>query len=133
MKGIDHWKPISLMENVVDGCKVSAKDRDAIQEIQQDAAQGKFDILLVYMCDRLGRREDETPFVVEWFVRNGIEVWSTIEGQQRQTLRRRRQAGIENPLRLSQQGSPSAGLRWAERLLGRETGRISRKDGASPL
>ena len=35
------------------------------------------------MSDRLGRREDETPFVVEWFVRNGIEVWSTIEGQQR--------------------------------------------------
>ena len=28
-----------------------------------------------------GRREDETPFVVEWFVRNGIEVWSVNEGQ----------------------------------------------------
>lgn len=35
------------------------------------------------MFDRLGRKEDETPFVVEWFVRNGIEVWSTEEGQQR--------------------------------------------------
>jgi len=67
----------------VSGFKVSAKDRDAIQEIQHDAALGKFDILLVFMFDRLGRREDETPFVVEWFVRNGIEVWSTEEGQQR--------------------------------------------------
>lgn len=35
------------------------------------------------MFDRLGRREDETPFVVEWFVKNGIEVWSAKEGQQR--------------------------------------------------
>ena len=25
----------------------------------------------------------ETPFVVEWFVRNGVEVWSAVEGQQR--------------------------------------------------
>lgn len=72
-----------LSEKGVSGFKVSAKDRDAIQEIQQDAAEGKFDILLVYMFDRLGRREDETPFVVEWFVRNGIGVWSTVEGQQR--------------------------------------------------
>ena len=35
------------------------------------------------MFDRLGRRDDETPFVVEWFVKNGIEVWSAMEGQQR--------------------------------------------------
>ncbi|NLI92114.1 MAG: recombinase family protein [Peptococcaceae bacterium] len=78
------WKIVKeLFEKGVSGFKVSAKDRDAIQEIQQAAAEGKFDILLVYMFDRLGRREDETPFVVEWFVRNGIEVWSTIEGQQR--------------------------------------------------
>jgi len=70
-------------EKGVSGFKTAAKDRDAIQEIQRDAAEGKFDILLVFMFDRLGRRDDETPFVVEWFVRNGIEVWSTVEGQQR--------------------------------------------------
>lgn len=70
-------------EKGVSGFKTSAKDRDAIQEIQRDAAAGKFDILLVFMFDRLGRRDDETPFVVEWFVKNGIEVWSTVEGQQR--------------------------------------------------
>lgn len=72
-----------LYEKGVSGFKKSAKERDAIQEIQRDAVEGKFDILLVYMFDRLGRRDDETPFVVEWFVRNGIEVWSAIEGQQR--------------------------------------------------
>ena len=35
------------------------------------------------MFDRIGRIADETPFVVEWFSRNGIEVWSTQEGEQR--------------------------------------------------
>ena len=70
-------------EKGVSGFKVSAKDRDAVQEIQKDAAMGKFDVLLVFMFDRLGRKEDETPFVVEWFVNNGIEVWSAEEGQQR--------------------------------------------------
>ena len=70
-------------EKGISGYKVSAKDRDAIQEIQHDAALGKFDILLVFMFDRLGRRDDETPFIVEWFVKNGVEVWSAMEGQQR--------------------------------------------------
>jgi len=35
------------------------------------------------MFDRLGRREDETPFIVQWFIDKGIEVWSTQEGQQK--------------------------------------------------
>ena len=43
----------------------------------------QFDVLLVFMFDRLGRRDDETPFVVQWFVQQGIEVWSTKEGEQR--------------------------------------------------
>ena len=70
-------------EKGVSGFKVSAKDRDAIQEIRREALLGSFDILLVFMFDRLGRKDDETPFVVEWFVKNGIEVWSAVEGQQR--------------------------------------------------
>lgn len=78
------WKIVKeFSEKGVSGFKVSAKDRDAIQEIQRDALEGKFDILLVFMFDRLGRKDDETPFVVEWFVKNGIEVWSAMEGQQR--------------------------------------------------
>lgn len=70
-------------EKGVSGFKISAKDRDAVQEIQRDAVAKKFDVLLVFMFDRLGRKDDETPFVVEWFVQNGIEVWSVNEGQQR--------------------------------------------------
>ena len=80
-KGWDIVREFS--EKGVSGFKVSAKDRDAIQEIQREAAMGQFDVLLVFMFDRLGRKEDETPFVVEWFVQNGIEVWSAEEGQQR--------------------------------------------------
>lgn len=78
------WEIISeKSEKGVSGFKVSAKNRNAIQELQKDALAGKFDILLVFMFDRLGRRDDETPFVVEWFVNHGIEVWSVKEGPQR--------------------------------------------------
>jgi len=70
-------------EKGVSGFKVSAAKRDAVQEIQHEAMEGKFDILLIFMFDRLGRRDDETPFVVEWFVRQGVEVWSVKEGQQK--------------------------------------------------
>ena len=78
------WKIVmERSEKGVSGYKVSANDRDAIQDIKRAAMKGDFDILLVFMFDRLGRKEDETPFVVQWFVQQGIEVWSTQEGQQR--------------------------------------------------
>ena len=72
-----------LQEEGVSGHKVRAENRDKIQLIKEYALQKKFDILLVFMFDRLGRIADETPFVVEWFIRNGIRVWSTQEGEQR--------------------------------------------------
>lgn len=70
-------------ETGVSGYKVSANDRDKLQLIKERAEQGKFDILLVFMFDRLGRKSDETPFVVEWFCKKGIRVWSVNEGEQR--------------------------------------------------
>ena len=70
-------------EEGVSGHKVRAENRDKLQIIKGLARQKKFDILLVFMFDRIGRIADETPFVVEWFVKQGIEVWSTQEGQQR--------------------------------------------------
>ena len=66
-------------ERGVSGFKVSAEKRDVIVDIRSEALKKSFDILLVFLSDRLGRREDETPFVVEWFVKNGIEVWSVNE------------------------------------------------------
>lgn len=78
------WQIIEeLSEKGVSGYKRSADQREALQKLKQAAVQKKFDVLLVFMFDRLGRRDDETPFVVEWFVKNGIEVWSVMEGEQR--------------------------------------------------
>ena len=70
-------------EDGVSGHKVRAANRDKLQIIKEHAKQHKFDILLVFMFDRIGRIADETPFVVEWFVKNGVRVWSTQEGEQR--------------------------------------------------
>ena len=70
-------------EKGVSGFKVSANDRDAIQDLKDAASKKEFDVLLVYMFDRIGRIDSETPFVVEWFVKQGIQVWSTQEGQQK--------------------------------------------------
>ena len=72
-----------VYEKGVSGYKVSSDNRDAIQELKEAAEKKQFDILLVFMFDRLGRRDDETPFVVQWFAKHGIEVWSVKEGQQR--------------------------------------------------
>ena len=81
MRGWEITKEYS--EKGVSGSKVHAEKRDAIQQLKQNALNKEFDILLVYMFDRIGRIDDETPFVVEWFVANGIEVWSVQEGEQR--------------------------------------------------
>lgn len=70
-------------EDGVSGFKVSANDRDKIQLIKEYAEKGMFDILLVFMFDRIGRRAEETPFVVEWLIKKGIKVWSVNEGEQR--------------------------------------------------
>lgn len=78
------WQLVDeVSEKGVSGYKTRTADRDALVQIKQKALAKKFDILLVFMFDRIGRRDDETPFVVQWFVENGIEVWSTKEGEQR--------------------------------------------------
>ena len=71
------WNIIKeLCEKGVSGFKISADDRDAIQELREDAMNQRFDVLLVFMFDRLGRRDDETPFVVEWFAKQGIRIFA---------------------------------------------------------
>ena len=70
-------------EKGVSGYKSKSEDRDVLVKVQADAIKKKFDVLLLFMFDRLGRRDNETPFILEWFVNNGIEVWSVKEGQQK--------------------------------------------------
>ena len=78
------WEIVDeISEKGISGYKVSTNARDAIVELKKRAVLHQFDVLLVFMFDRLGRRDDETPFVVQWFAQQGIEVWSTREGEQR--------------------------------------------------
>ena len=72
-----------LQEEGISGHKVRAENRDKVQMIKDYALKQKFDILLVFMFDRIGRIADETPFVVEWLISHGIRVWASEEGEQR--------------------------------------------------
>lgn len=83
-KRMGDWEIIDeLSEKGVSGFKVSAAKRDKITQLKEAALKKSFDILLVFMFDRLGRRDDETPFVAQWLIEHGIEIWSTQEGQMR--------------------------------------------------
>lgn len=70
-------------ETGVSGFKVSAADRDKIQLIKDHAKQGKFDVFLVFMFDRIGRIAEETPFILEDLFSSGVRIWSVNEGEQR--------------------------------------------------
>lgn len=78
------WTVINeLYEKGISGFKTPTSDRRVLQQIKKDAELKKFDILLVFMFDRLGRRDSETPFFVEDLAMRGIQIWSVKEGQQR--------------------------------------------------
>lgn len=70
-----------LYEKGVSGWRKKANERDALVEIKKGAIDGELDILLVFMFDRLGRREDETPLIVHFLHENGVDVWSVQEGR----------------------------------------------------
>ena len=76
------WIIKEYQERGISAFKTPAEDRDALQKLREDALEKRFDILLVFMFDRIGRRSDETPFVVEWFIKHGIRVISVKEGEQ---------------------------------------------------
>lgn len=72
-----------IHEKGISGYSISLDDRDAIREIKVAALRHEFDIFLVYMFDRIGRKEFEVPAFIRFLVDNGISVWSTQEGEQR--------------------------------------------------
>ena len=78
------WKlVVEKFEKGVSGSKVSATKRDAIQELKAMAEKKEFEVLVVFMFDRLGRIDEETPFLLQWFVQHGVRMFSTREGEQR--------------------------------------------------
>ena len=68
------------VEKAISGFKMHVSERDVLMEIMQDAKRKEFDILVVYMSDRIGRKEDETPAYVAGLNAIGIEIWSVNEG-----------------------------------------------------
>jgi len=77
-----NWRLVKeFVEGGVSGFKVSANDRDALVEIKKMAVRKEFDILVIYMSDRLGRIADETPLVVSFLNKHGIRVISFREGE----------------------------------------------------
>ncbi|WMJ89371.1 recombinase family protein [Anaerocolumna sp. MB42-C2] len=76
------WRFVKeFYEKGVSGYKRKADQREVLEQLRTEAGQNQFDVLLVFMFDRLGRIEEETPYVLKWFVEHGIEVWSVKEGQ----------------------------------------------------
>lgn len=56
------WTTVmEALEEGVSGHKIRVANRDKIQLIKEAAVQKKFDILLVFMFDRIGRIADEPP------------------------------------------------------------------------
>lgn len=72
-----------VLEKGVSGYKNKAEQREGLIELKKAALEKKFDVLLVFMFDRIGRRTDDTPIVMQWFVNQGIEIWSANEGQRK--------------------------------------------------
>ncbi len=70
-----------LVEGGVSGYKVSAENRDEIIKLKAMADRHEFDVLGIYMSDRLGRIADETPLIVSFLNARGIKVLSYTEGE----------------------------------------------------
>lgn len=70
-----------LYEKGVSAWKTKATNRDEMNTIREGAINKELDILLVFLFDRIGRREDESPLVVQFLIEQGVEVWSVQEGE----------------------------------------------------
>ena len=78
---VEALQPVCAPFTEAEDYKVSTDDLVKLKRIRKAAEQGEFDILLVFMYDRLGRNLNETPFIAEWFTKKGIHVWSVYEGE----------------------------------------------------
>ena len=68
------------IEKAVSAYKNNPEDREILMQIMSDAKAGKFDVLLTYMSDRIGRKEEYSLYVAT-LNRLGIEVWTIKDGQ----------------------------------------------------
>lgn len=76
------WKLVrEFTEGGISGFRTKTEDRDVLQEIKMMAMAEEFDVLVVYMSDRIGRIADETPLVISFLNNYGVKVWSITEGE----------------------------------------------------
>ena len=76
------WCLIKEISEVgISGFKTEVAEREGVQSILEDARNGLFDILLVYMFDRIGRRAKETCFIISILQHFGIRICSFKEGE----------------------------------------------------
>lgn len=67
------------IEKAVSAFKNTVQEREVLLQILEDAKQKKFDILLTFMSDRIGRKEEYSMYIAT--LNNlGIEVWTIKEG-----------------------------------------------------
>lgn len=67
------------IEKAVSAFKNTVQEREVLLQILEDAKAKKFDILLTFMSDRIGRKEEYSMYIAT--LNNlGIEVWTIKEG-----------------------------------------------------
>ena len=71
-----------IVEKGISGFKKNSFDRDAINEIIEGAKQHRFQILLIFMLDRIGRRGMETAYLLQTIESMGIQIWEAKSKQQ---------------------------------------------------
>ncbi len=70
-----------ISEVGIPGYKTETAEREGIQSLLEDARTGKFDILLVYMFNRIGRRTREMSLIISILQNFGVRVYSVKEGE----------------------------------------------------
>lgn len=68
-------------ELAVSGYKYTINERNMLKRILEGARQQEFDVLLVFMFDRLGRNSEEMKMLIEQVQAYGIQIWSVVEGE----------------------------------------------------
>lgn len=70
-----------LIEKGVSAFKNDISKRDVLVDIASRAERKKFDILLVYMSDRISRKGFQGASYIEQLHNAGVEIWTVMEGK----------------------------------------------------
>ena len=68
-------------ERGVSGYNVKYQEREVLNELLKDAKEKKFQVLVLFMLDRLGRQADYMPVLLTELWSAGIEIFTVKEGE----------------------------------------------------